>query len=112
MRDPTTTAEYLEMQRAEWSEAEFQTAVIEFATDCGWIHYHTHDSRRSVSGFPDLVLVHVGRRETLFRELKSAKGVVSDAQKAWMQALEVAGQDATIWWPKDWEAIESELSDD
>jgi hypothetical protein len=62
------------------------------------MRYHTHDSRRSPSGFPDLVIV--GDR-VLYRELKTAKGKVSDAQAAWLHALVLAGQDACVWRPAD-----------
>ncbi len=38
-------------------EKPFQAQVVELARLSGWLTYHTHDSRRSQSGFPDLVLV-------------------------------------------------------
>ena len=64
---------------------EFQPAVVELAKAQGWMVYHTHDSRKSESGFPDLVMVRNGR--LLFVELKSAKGVTTEAQHAWLLAL-------------------------
>ena len=36
---------------------EFMPAVVELAKRFGWLLYHTHNSRRSASGFPDLVMV-------------------------------------------------------
>jgi hypothetical protein len=38
-------------------EADFQATIVETARTLGWLIYHTHDSRRSSPGFPDLVLV-------------------------------------------------------
>lgn len=83
-----------------WSEKELQSQVVAQAKALGWMVYHTHDSRRSEPGFPDLVLVHA-RHGVLFRELKRASGRVSAAQKAWLAGLEAAGADAAVWWPEE-----------
>ena len=85
-----------------WSEAEFQSEIIGLARALGWVHYHAHDSRRSPSGFPDLVLVHPRRGEIIYRELKTMKGRVSDAQRHWLEILKAAKQDADVWRPCDW----------
>lgn len=85
------------------SEAQFQAAVIEYATVCGWLIYHTHDSRRSNPGFPDLVLCRSGA--VIFVELKSQKGRVSAAQQHWLDAL----PHTRVWRPSDWNEIEQEL---
>ena len=54
------------------TESQFQSAVIELAKLNGYrLIYHTHDSRRSVPGFPDLVLVSEHRQRALFRELNA-----------------------------------------
>jgi hypothetical protein len=81
------------------TEAQLQAAVLEL---CGWLGlraYHPYDSRRSVAGWPDLVIVG---RQVLYRELKSASGVVSAAQKDWLRALRCAGCDAGVWRPEHW----------
>lgn len=84
------------------SEKNFQTRVIQLAKFHGWeLVYHTHDSRRSVPGFPDLVLVSSRRGRVMFRELKASKGRVSPEQREWLAALGVAGQDVGIWKPAD-----------
>lgn len=83
----------------EVDEKAMQASVVEAAHLGGWLCYHTHDSRRSTPGFPDLVLVR-GRR-CLFVELKAAGGRVSDAQNAWIRALTAAGQTAVIVWAID-----------
>jgi len=59
--------------------------------------YHTHDSRRSPSGFPDLVAVGPGG--VLFRELKREGKKPTVSQAAWLAALRGAGQDAEVWRP-------------
>jgi len=82
------------------TEAQFQRMVTDL---CDWLHlrwYHTHDSRRSPGGFPDLVIV--GPAQVVYVELKSEKGRVTPAQKEWIDALCGALQDAYIWRPSDW----------
>ena len=73
----------------------------------GWEVYHTHDSRRSEPGFPDLVLV---RDRVLFRELKTNTGRISPAQKHWGAVLTAAGADFKVWRPKDLKTIIKELT--
>jgi len=64
------------------SEANLQANVISMAELCGWRLYHTHDSRRSNAGFPDLILIRGGALIVL--ELKSERGRVTTAQLAWL----------------------------
>lgn len=71
--------------RTRESEAHFQRQVEQLATFYGWRHYHTHDSRRSAPGFPDLVLVR--GVELIFAELKTDKGRVRPEQAEWHDAL-------------------------
>jgi hypothetical protein len=78
------------------TERQLQDAVIEAAKMFGWLHYHTHDSRRSAAGFPDLVLAR--RRDVLFVELKSEKGRLRPEQEAWMKAI----GSVFVWRPQDW----------
>ena len=81
------------------TEAQLLTCVREAARVYGVLCYHTHDSRRSEPGFPDLVLV--GHR-VVFRELKSHRGRLSAEQKAWYKALHGGGADVAVWRPGDW----------
>jgi len=84
------------------SEDQFQTAVIELAKLNGYrLVYHTHDSRRSVAGFPDLVLVSEHRQRALFRELKTSKGRLSAAQFDWISSMQLAKLNAGVWRPED-----------
>ena len=84
------------------AEEEFQAAVIDVARRNCWKHYHTRDSRKSVAGFPDLVLV---RGRVLWRELKAGAGRLTPGQESWLEALAAAGQDARVWRPGDWPEI-------
>jgi hypothetical protein len=71
---------------ARSSEAHFQRQVLQLAGFYGWLAYHTHDSRRSQPGFPDLVLVR--GPELIFAELKTDAGRLKRAQEEWVAALE------------------------
>lgn len=98
-----TAAELRAREINAWPEKDFQQRVINLAESMGFtLIYHTHDSRRSQPGFPDLVLVNPRTRRILFRELKSAKGRISPEQKQWGQGLKDAGADFEFWYPKDW----------
>jgi hypothetical protein len=66
------------------------------------MHYHTHDSRRSPSGFPDLVIVFPRTGALLIAELKSATGKVSAAQQKWIEALDGSPAGVHVWRPEHW----------
>lgn len=87
--------------------------MLEAAKATGWtLRYHTHDSRRSEPGFPDLVLVHPRHCWVLFRELKTEKGRTTAKQDEWILGLGLAGLDAGVWRPRDWVSrrIQTELT--
>lgn len=100
------------------TEAEFLAAVKELAAYSGWLCYHTHDSRRSDPGFPDLVLVRGGT--LIFAELKSKYGRVSAEQKVWLNELAALDDhremgsgpnlEVVVWRPADWPRIEALLT--
>lgn len=91
------------------SEAAFQTQVTQLAGFYGWRTYHTHDSRRSTPGFPDLVLVR--GPELIFAELKTEKGRVRPEQADWIAALNaVPTVDTYLWRPSDFDDIHARLS--
>lgn len=90
--------EFRRLQAQSMSESQFQSHVVALAHRLGWLVYHTYSSRRSEPGFPDLVLV---RGRTLFRELKTGSGVLSKAQRVWLDRLEQGGSDAGVWRPAD-----------
>lgn len=93
--------DYRESMVLAWNENQLQQHVVLVAAAFGWRHYHTHDSRRSPAGFPDLVLVHPGQRRVVFRELKTERGRMRPGQPEWLADLQSAGQDAGVWRPRD-----------
>jgi len=87
------------------SEKAFQAQVLDLARLSGWLVYHTHDSRRSAPGFPDLVLVRPP--VVLFAELKSEEGRLRPEQRDWLEAMWGCGDvEARLWRPSDWPEIE------
>lgn len=80
------------------TEAIFQSWVLGIATWNNWLVYHTHDSRRSEEGFPDLVLV---RERVVYAELKRPKGKAAPAQVKWIEKLRAAGAEVYLWYPDD-----------
>ena len=92
---PTTASHPL---AAAMSEAQLLATIRRACRTLGLLCYHTHDSRRSEPGFPDLVIV--GSR-MIIRELKTERGRLRPEQRTWLDALTAAGQDADIWRPRD-----------
>ncbi|MBT2594746.1 VRR-NUC domain-containing protein [Arthrobacter sp. ISL-72] len=82
------------------TESQFQQQVIDLAKLHGYrLIYHTHNSRRSAPGFPDLVMINEQRGRALFRELKTETGLVAPAQFEWITGMTLAGLDAAVWRP-------------
>lgn len=87
------------------SEAEFQRIVVQLAKLRGWLTYHTHDSRRSDEGFPDLVMV---RERVIYAELKrerTDRARLSREQQKWISTLNASGAEVYVWRPSDWDTI-------
>ena len=84
-------------QMTDWNRPEkaFHAEVENLAKWLGWRVYHTHDSRQSAPGFPDLVLVKPPR--CLFAELKTGNGVTTEAQREWLEKLRACEQYAAVW---------------
>lgn len=83
------------------SEDALTTTILELADRYGWVlRYHTHDSRKSETGFPDWVFVKPGRLVAL--ELKGARTPVTPEQVRWIALLgTIPGVDAAIIRPAD-----------
>lgn len=90
------------------TEKEFMQQILDLARLSGWLCYHTHDSRRSAPGFPDLVLVRPP--VVVFAELKTEVGKVQPEQREWLKALGgCEAVEARLWRPSDWPEVEEVL---
>lgn len=87
------------------NEKHFTSSVKKAARQFGWLPYHTLRSKGSDPGFPDLVLVHRGRKLVIWAELKMPKGKLTEHQKTWREYLLDTGQEYYLWYPKDWDFI-------
>lgn len=76
------------VRRPNATEADLLAYVRDAAAWGGWLCYHTHDSRRSPEGFPDIVAVHQGLRRLVMAELKAARGKATPAQEQWLHQLQ------------------------
>ena len=89
---------------AAMTEKEHMAQVKAAAENFGWRIYHTFDSQRSASGFPDLALVRPPR--VIFAELKRQNGRLTLTQEWWRELLEACpGVQYHLWRPSDWEEI-------
>lgn len=111
--------------RVRQTEDNFQEAVIEMARWLGWkvahfrgvrilkkdgtYHYET-PVQADGAGFPDLVMVHPFQGRTVYAELKSDAGRLSEPQKQWLEWLAADSHNEVYSWrPGDWPEIESVL---
>lgn len=94
-----TIAEYRAQEAAAMSEDQLQDKVEGLCRELGWLAYHTHNSRRSQKGFPDLVMVRGSR--VVWRELKTMTGKPTPEQRVWLAALAATGADVGLWRPID-----------
>ncbi len=94
-----TAAKFRVLVYLGMSETELQNMILKEAKRFGWRSYHTHDSRRSQAGFPDLVMTN-GRR-LIFAELKTQVGDPSDKQREWLADLETTDAEVYLWRPSD-----------
>ncbi len=95
------------------TEKSFMAAVVQYARLHKWRVYHTHDSRRSAPGWPDLALVRDG--VLVLAELKVGKNRTTAAQHDWLYALQRVAESSRgavavhLWTPEDWGLIELTL---
>ena len=102
------------------SETKFQQTIIDYARLRGWLVYHTHNSRYSERGFPDLFCVRKTRAIAL--EVKASGKKLNKGkwnkkgtrwlpgQDEWLMALsQVPGITARMVEPGDWEWIQEAL---
>lgn len=96
------------------SEKVFTQQVMAEAKANGWMCYHTHDSRRSQPGYPDISAVHPNRPELghVYMELKVGKNKPTTDQDTWLLSLEASGDRVFVFRPTDWDEIRSVLRGD
>ena len=107
--DVIDAATALKREMGSMSEKRLQGTVIEYAKALGWAYYHPFDSRRSVKGWPDLILVRGTR--IVAAELKRQGGRTTPEQVAWLDMLDATGKVETyVWRPSNineiWEALQ------
>lgn len=84
----------------EVTEKQFQNTVQQLAQLKGWSYYHTHDSRRSQPGYPDLTLWHTTQGRIIFAELKTMKGRLTQDQRRVLNELRLTGvAEVYVWRP-------------
>ncbi len=91
------------------SEKAFMRQIVQLAGLCGWFVYHTHDSRRSTKGFPDILLLKGPR--IVVAELKVGRNKLTPEQESWLAAFRlVPGAEVFEWRETDWDLIERVLA--
>jgi hypothetical protein len=92
------------------TETQFQDRIIGL---CDWLHlkvFHVVRSDKGVvssKGFPDLVIS--GPFGTIFAELKSDKGRITEEQVSWLAMLARSQEHVYLWRPSQWPQIEQLL---
>lgn len=85
-------------------ERELQEQVRQIALANKCLFYHTWDSRKSVAGFPDCVIVTADRR-LIFAKLKREHTDLTASQWEWIVGLRMALEDrhhkVEVWRPSD-----------
>jgi hypothetical protein len=96
------------------TEAEFTTQVIGLALLYGWTVTHFRPAKTAKgwrtaiqgdAGFFDIVAARNGRK--IGAELKVGNGKPTPEQLRWLREW---GSDGYLWYPKDWDQIESVFS--
>ena len=106
--DAIDVEEFIKAQYESMSEAQFEKIVEGYAKVMGWFYYHTYDSKRSVAGYPDLVMLR-GERQVV-AELKSQKGRnPTEKQQDWLDRYEAVAPEVYVWRPSNLREIEEIL---
>ena len=108
-RTPATPAQSMDINGEP--EKTFMAEIIKLAKHHGYEAYHTHNSRKSDPGFPDLVLCRPASTTSpgrlIFAELKSSTGKLTTDQHRWLSVLEHSLPDVEVycWHPEDWRQL-------
>ena len=85
-------------------EIPFMQQVLEFLRLCGFLAYHTKDSRKSAPGFPDIIALKGDRQ--LVIETKRVGEEPDEDQERWLRAYVDVGAKVYVFTPDDWPEIE------
>ena len=100
---PSSRQAFSREMAAAMTEATLQLNITRATRDLGWRPYHTHDSRRSQPGFPDLCMLHARQDRVIFAELKTEAGRTTKDQRAWAaDLLALTVVEYYLWRPSDW----------
>lgn len=95
------------------AERTFQSQVIRWMHDAGWLVIHLHDGRAQEwgtdPGFPDLFGAHP-ERGLIALELKSIDGRISKRQQLWHRLLRRCGVFVLVARPRDENQIKQALA--
>lgn len=109
------TQEELWTQQAKvMMEDELQGHIVKLAKGLGQLVYHTHDSRHSPKGFPDLIILGCGRM--VVAELKRQREKPTPDQEKWLAEYRALAEEfiapmgfkgttpvqVFVWRPMDW----------
>ncbi len=102
---------YLSLAYLRNSLAKIQDFLLRRRGHTFTLAYHTHDSRNSQKGFPDLVLIHPRRGLIFFVELKLDGEYPTIEQRLWRAGILAATYDGDgrtryyLWTPSMWDEI-------
>jgi hypothetical protein len=88
-----------EIMAKAMSEADLEGHIAAKCKALGLARYHTFNSQRSPSGFPDDVIV--GPAGMLYRECKRMGKNPTASQQDWLDRLAAVGCDVGVWRPSD-----------
>jgi hypothetical protein len=98
-----TAYEPVDFATSTMTERQWLGVVLATASRSGWETYHTHDSRRSQPGFPDLVLIRPP--EMITAELKTNRGQLTANQSLWLALLAACAIEIHVWRPRDFDLV-------
>jgi hypothetical protein len=91
------------------NEAQLMASLKHAAKSLGFLVFHNTYAIGSDRGFPDLVIS--GHGAVFAFECKGPRGVISDAQQAWIAELAAAGITAMFVFPSDYDRALAMIQD-
>lgn len=87
------------------TEKQWLQQVSTLARSRGYLVYHTHNSQKSASGWPDLALAKADSPLYLV-ELKTNHGAFRGHQRLWIDTLrQTTGLVVEVWRPEQWDQV-------